>query len=79
MDKLNSTISEFLKSVESLREKIAKELCIQKEKICVKQQKEAIGEYHIAVLRKINFKKERTFLSQKLKDIDTLNKKLVKF
>jgi ribosomal protein S24E len=46
-----------LKAIESLKEKIAKELAIQKEKVSLKQQKQAIGDYHIALLRKINFKK----------------------
>ena len=37
------------------------------------------GEYDIAVLRRINFKKEKTSLNAKLCDIDTINKKVVKF
>jgi hypothetical protein len=79
MNKLNTAISDFLKVFENLKDRVSREIEIQKGKNEVREQKEKMGEYDIAVLRKINFKKEKTCLTHKLKDIDCLNKKLVKF
>ena len=79
MARLNVFVSDFLRSFDCLREKLAKELSMQKERACVRQERAESGDYHLAVLRKISFKKEKTCLSHRLKDIETLNKKLVKF
>ena len=78
MNRLNNMVGEFLKSFDVVRDKIGKELSCQKEKTVFKEERKE-GEYDIAVLRKVNFKKERTNLCSKLYDIDTLNKKMAKF
>jgi hypothetical protein len=75
---LNDRIGEFIKQLETLRERVVGELSVQKQKTTIKQEKQEVGESHITFLRKISFKKERTSLGQKLKDIDVLNKKMLK-
>mgnify|MGYP000743025049 CR=1 FL=1 len=78
MGKLDSVLAEFLKSIEGLRSKVNRELGMQKEKTVVKEEKMGEREYDLVVLRKISFKKEKTSLKNKLKDIDTINKQLLK-
>lgn len=57
MNKLNVAISDFLKIFENLKDKVSREVEIQKGKNSIREEKEKNGEYDIAVLRKINFKK----------------------
>lgn len=75
---LNDRIGDFIRQLETLRERVVGELSVQKQKTTIKQEKQEVGESHITFLRKISFKKERTSLGQKLKDIDVLNKKMLK-
>ena len=80
MNKFNYAIGDFLKSLDVVREKVGKDLTLQKQRNVLKEEKgREKGEYDIVVLRKISFKKEKTSLSSKLSDIETLNKKVVRF
>lgn len=76
MDLIADVIADFLRKMETLQDKLRDELMLQKERSVVKKQKE--GENHIAILRKVSFKKESTTFKSRLLGLDTINKKLLK-
>lgn len=77
IDIVNELVSDFLRRMDSLQQKLRQELLLQKERSQIKKER-AQGEVKITMLRKVSFKREKHALNNRLLSLDTINKKILK-